>query len=32
VFITDEQLQGATGTDFNLDGDKSDLVISWILF
>jgi hypothetical protein len=32
VYLADEQLQGATGTDFNLDGDKSDLVISWILF
>jgi hypothetical protein len=29
VFLADEQLQGPTGTDFNFDGDKSDLVITW---
>src|SRR5262249_18748323 len=32
VFIADEQLQGATGTDLNFDGDKSDLVITWFSY
>jgi hypothetical protein len=32
VFLADEQLQGAAGTDLNIDGDPSDLVISWFSY
>lgn len=32
VYLADEQLQGPTGTDFNFDGDKSDLVITWFSY
>jgi hypothetical protein len=32
AFLADEQFQGAAGTDFNTDGDATDLVISYFLF
>jgi hypothetical protein len=32
VYLADEQLQGPTGTDFNHDGDASDLVITWFSY
>jgi len=32
AFLTDETLQGATGTDINGDGDKTDLVVQYFVF
>lgn len=32
AFLTDESLQGATGSDINGDGDKTDLVVQYFVF